>query len=161
MDKREQRWAKEDAERDSYRKQYVGEVSAEKLASLLQIWAEEDHRRLKRRVSDRKEGPKVSCPKGPKLSLPKVSLSERREREDERTKANHLKQDEILAEKWRFEDMKRIAKRKAQGHLIYLKRCEQAAKRAERRREEDERHSLALHDLVRVDRLASGPGTEC
>ena len=161
MDKREQRWAKEDAERDSYRKQYVGEVSAEKLASLLQIWAEEDHRRLKRRVSDRKEGPKVSCPKGPKLSLPKVSLSERREREDERTKANHLKQDEFLAEKWRFEDMKRIAKRKAQGHLIYLKRCEQAAKRAERRREEDERHGLALHDLVRVDRLASGPGTEC
>ena len=160
MDKREQRWAKEDAERDSYRKQYVGEVSAEKLASLLQIWAEEDHRRLKRRVSDRKDvscpKAKISCPKGPRLSL-----SERRQREDERTKANHLKQDEFLAEKWRFEDMKRIAKRKAQGHLIYLKRCEQAAKRAERRREEDERHSLALHDLVRVDRLASGPGTEC
>ena len=161
MDKREQRWAKEDAERDSYRKQYVGEVSAEKLASLLEIWAEEDHRRLKRRVSDRKEGPKASCPKGPKLSLPKVSLSERREREDERTKANHLKQDEMLAEKWRFQDIKRIAKRKAQEHLNYLKRCEQAAKRAERRREEDERHGLGLHDLVRVDRLASGPGTEC
>ena len=151
MDKREQRWAKEDAERDSYRKQYVGEVSAEKLASLLQIWAEEDHRRLKRRVSDRKEGPKASCPKGPKLSLPKVSkpkisLSERREREDERTKANHLNQDEMLAEKWRFQDIKRIAKRKAQEHLNYLKRCEQAAKRAERRREEDERYSLARED---------------
>ena len=146
MDKREQRWAKEDAERDSYRKQYVGEVSAEKLASLLQIWAEEDHRRLKRRVSDRKEGPKVSCPKGKRLSLPKLSLSERREREDERTKANHLKQDEMLAEKWRFQDIKRIAKRKAQEHLIYLKRCEQAAKRAERRREEDERYSLARED---------------
>ena len=148
MDKREQRWAKEDAERDSYRKQYVGEVSAEKLASLLQIRAEEDHRRLKRRVSDRKEGPKVSCPKGKRLSLPKVSLSERREREDERTKANHLKQDEMLAEKWRFQDIKRIAKRKAQEHLNYLKRCEQAAKRAERRREEDERHSLAREDHV-------------
>ena len=162
MDKREQRWAKEDAERVSYRKQCLQEVSAEKLASLQEIWAEADLRRLKRRVIARKE---VSCPKAkiscPKVSKPKISLSERRQREDERTKANHLKQDEMLAEKWRFEDMKRIAKRKAQGHLIYLKRCEQAFKLAERRREEDERHGLALHDLVRVDRLASGPGTEC
>jgi len=144
MDKREQRWAKEDAERDWYRKQCVQEVSAEKLASLQEIWAEADFRRLKRRVIARKEVqvscPKVSCPKvsKAKLSLPKVSkakisLSERREREDERIKANHLKQDAMLAEKWRFEDMKRIAKRKAQEHLIYLRRCEQAFKLAARR----------------------------
>jgi hypothetical protein len=79
--------------------------------------------------------PKVSCPKGSKA---KISLSERREREDEWIKATHLKQDAMLAEKWRFEDVKRIAKRKAQEHLIYLKRCEQAAKLAERRKEEDE-----------------------
>ena len=152
MDKREQRWAKEDAERVSYRKQCVQEVSAEKLACLQEIWAEADLRRLKRRVIARKEE-QISCPKGPKISCPKgpkISLSERRQREDERTKANHLKQDEMLAEKWRFEDMKRIAKRKAQGHLVYLRRCEQAFKLAERRREEDERHGLGLHDLVRL-----------
>ena len=131
MDKREQRWAKEDAERDWYRKQCVQEVSAEKLASLQEIWAEADFRRLKRRVIARKEvHPKVSCPK---VSKARLSLSERREREDERIKANHLKQDAMLAEKWRFEDMKRIAKRKAQEHLIYLRRCEQAFKLAARR----------------------------
>jgi len=156
MDKREQRWAKEDAERVSYRKQCLQEVSAEKLASLLEIWAEADLRRLKRRVIARKEvscpKDKISCPKGPRLSL-----SERRQREDERINATHLKQDDMLAEKWRFEDMKRIAKRKAQGHLVYLRRCEQAFKLAERRREEDERHGLALHDLARMDRRASGP----
>ena len=119
MDKREQRWAKEDAEREWYRKQCVQEVSAEKLASLHEIWAEADFRRLKRRVIARKEV-QVSCPKVscPKVSKAKISLSERREREDERIKANHLKQDAMLAEKWRFEDMKRIAKRKAQEHLI-------------------------------------------
>ena len=146
MDKREQRWAKEDAERDWYRKQCLQEVSAEKLASLQEIWAEADFRRLKRRVIARKEV-QVSCPKVscPKVSKAKISLSERREREDERIKANHLKQDAMLAEKWRFEDMKRIAKRKAQEHLIYLRRCEQAAKRAE------------LRVLGREDRLGSTP----
>ena len=132
MDKREQRWAKEDAERVSYRKQCVQEVSAEKLACLQEIWAEADLRRLKRRVIARKgevsKVPKVSCPKGPRLSL-----FERRQREDERINATHLKQDDMLAEKWRFEDMKRIAKRKAQEHLIYLRRCEQAFKLAARR----------------------------
>ena len=137
-------------------------MSADTLSSLLEIWAEADHRRLKRRVIARKE----EMPKVPKVkvSRQKLSLSERREREDERIKATHLKQDDMLAEKWRFEDIKRIAKRKAQGHLTYLRRCEQAVKRDERRREEDERHGLGLHDLhglVRVDRLASGPGTKC
>jgi len=62
--------------------------------------------------------------------------------------------------------LKLNAKRKAEEHLIYLKRCEQAVKLNERRREEDERHGLGLQDglvdgLVRLDRLASGPGTEC
>ena len=145
MDKREQRWAKEDAERDWYRKQCVQEVSAEKLASLQEIWAEADFRRLKRRVIARKEG---SCPK---VSKARISLSERREREDERIKANHLKQDAMLAEKWRFEDVKRIAKRKAQEHLIYLRRCEQAFKLSERRREQDE------DGCVRLSRLGSAP----
>ena len=158
MDKREQRWAKEDAERVSYRKQCVQEVSAEKLASLQEIWAEADLRRLKRRVIARKEVHKV--PKV-KVSRQKLSLSERRQREDERVKATHLKQDEMLAEKWRFEDIKRIAKRKAQGHLTYLRRCEQAAKRAERRNQEDELTMMEKHDrlhgLARVGRLASGP----
>lgn len=164
MDKREQRWAKEDAERVSYRKQCVQEVSAEKLASLQEIWAEADLRRLKRRVIARKEVqvscPKISCPKGSRLSLPKgskpkISLSERRQREDERIKAKHLKQDDMIAEKWRFEDMKRIAKRKAQEHLLYLRRCEQAFKLAERRREEDELDMMVKHDGRRL--RPSGP----
>jgi hypothetical protein len=155
MDKREQRWAKEDAERDAYRKQYSGEVSAETLAGLLDIWAQADRRRLKHRVTARKGADlsqKVSRPKGsrPKVSRqkvsPKLSLSERRELEDERIRSNYQKQDAILAEKWHFEDVKRIAKRKAQEHLIYIKRCEQAAKLAECRKEDG---------LVRLDRLGS------
>ena len=146
MDKREQRWAKEDAERHSYRTQIMGEVSAETLASLQEMWAEADHRRLRRRVSARKEVPKVRPKARPKVSLPKVSLTERREMEDDRIKASHQKQDDMLAEKWRFEDRKRIAKRKAQEHLLYLKRCEQAFKLTERRREEDERHGLGRED---------------
>ena len=159
MDKREQRWAKEDAERVWYRKQCVQEVSAEKLASLQEIWAEADLRRLKRRVIARKEV-QVSIPKLslPKVSKAKISLSERRQREDERISSKHQKQDDMLAEKWRFEDIKRIAKRKAQEHLIYLRRCEQAFKLAERRREEDRRSRL--HGLGRAGRLGSAPNSD-
>jgi hypothetical protein len=152
MDKREQRWAKEDAERDAYRKQYSGEVSAETLAGLLEIWAQADRRRLKHRVTARK-GADLSRPKPkPKVTVRKTSPKPKvnRDKEDERIEARHEKQDAILAEKWRFEDVKRIAKRKAQEHLIYLKRCEHATKLAERRKEEDE-----LDGLGRLDRLGS------
>jgi hypothetical protein len=51
--------------------------------------------------------------------------------------------------------VKRIAKRKAQEHLIYLRRCEQAFKLAERRREQD-----GLRVLGRVDRLGSAPNSD-
>jgi hypothetical protein len=150
MDKREQRWAKEDAERESYRIQTMGEVSAEKLACLQEIWAEADLRRLRHRVSARKEISKARPKAETKISLPKLSLTERRQREDDRIKASHQKQDETLAEKWRFEDIKRIAKRKAQEHLLYLSRCEQAFKLAERRNQEDEIAIMKKHDGSRL-----------
>ena len=154
--KREQRWVKEDAEREEYRKQYSKEVSAEKLAQLLEIWAREDRRRVEKRVNMRK---KDNDPPVPETRIQKL-----RAREDTRIEALHLKQDAALVERRKVEDLKLVAKRKAEEHLIYLKRCEQAVKLNERRKEEDERHGLGLHDLhglVRVDRLASGPGTEC
>jgi hypothetical protein len=146
MEKREQRWAKEDAEREAYRKQYSGEVSAESLADLLEIWAQADRRRLKHRVTTRK-GADLSRPK--RKTSPKPRHKVNREKEDERIEARYKKQDAILAEKWKYEDVKRIAKRKAQEHLIYLKRSAQSAKLAERRKEED------LDGLVRLDRLGS------
>lgn len=141
MEKREQRWAKEDSEREAYRKQYSGEVSAETLAGLLEIWAQADRRRLKQRVTARK-GADLSRSK-PKTS-PKPRHKVNREKEDERIEARYKKQDAILSEKWKYEDVKRIAKRKAHEHLIYLKRCEHAAKLAERRKEEDERVMMGL-----------------
>jgi hypothetical protein len=149
MEKREQRWAKEDAEREAYRKQYSGEVSAESLADLLEIWAQADRRRLKHRVTTRK-GADLSRPKRKTSSKPRHNASAKvnREKEDERIEARYKKQDAILAEKWKYEDVKRIAKRKAQEHLIYLKRSTQSAKLAERRKEEDERHGLAREDSL-------------
>jgi len=164
--KREQRWVKEDTEREEYRKQYSKEVSAEKLAQLLEIWARDDRRRVEKRVNMRK--------KDNEPPVPETRIQKLRDREDARIQALHLKQDAALVEKRKMEDLKLVAKRKAEEHLIYLKRCEQAVKLNERRREEDERHGLSLHDLhglvrvdrlvdglVRPDRLASGPGTEC
>ncbi len=152
MEKREQLWANEDAERDAYRKKY-SDVSPETLSVILEIWAHEDRLRLKHRVITRKGD--LSRPKPKPKAPPKVN----REREDEKIKVRHEKQDFILSEKWKYEDVKRIAKRKAQEHLIYLKRCEDAAKLAERRKEEDERHGLAREDgLVRLDRLGSALG---
>jgi hypothetical protein len=154
--KREQRWVKEDAEREEYRKQYSKEVSAEKLAQLLEIWARDDRRRVEKRVNMRKKDNDPPVPD---------RIQKLRDREDARIQALHLKQDAALVEKRKMEDLKLVAKRKAEEHLIYLKRCEQAVKLNERRKEEDERHGLSLHDLVdglvRLDRLASGPGTEC
>jgi hypothetical protein len=140
MEKREQLWANEDAERDAYRKKY-SDVSPETLSVILEIWAHEDRLRLRHRVITRKGD--LSRPKPKPKAPPKVT---NREREDEQIKVRHEKQDFILSEKWKYEDVKRIAKRKAQEHLIYLKRCEDSAKLAERRKEEDERHGLARED---------------
>jgi len=152
---REKRWKHEDTKRDAFRDWQRTQVSAAELERLLVNWTRSDNARIKYRVEARKKTEDQMKYAQCNCAKEDVVIAERRKKEDVRLANSRLKEETL-----------KTRKRKAQDDRIAKKRLEQdACDSFERTKQDEEIAARRLREDKDRDKLhndhASSPGTNC